>query len=169
MPVLKATPADISELNALINNAYRGEVSKLGWTTESHLLDGDRVDQDTLLEYLVDDSVAILKYLDDTGKIQGSVYLQNKGDKLYLGMLSVNPLVQAKGIGRKLLNEAEVYAHELNLPVITMTVISVRDELIKWYQRRGYHLTGDTLPFHIEEKFGIAKQPIQLAVLEKEI
>ena len=64
--------------------------------------------------------------------------------KLYVGMFSVSPLLQAKGIGRLLLTAAEDYAKQLNCTVLTMTVISTRHELIGWYQRRGYKATGES-------------------------
>ncbi|QQL50356.1 hypothetical protein [Mucilaginibacter ginkgonis] len=85
---------------ALVNSAYRGDSSKIGWTCESHLLDGTRVDLETMTGYLLDTNVTILKYVDDSSKINGCVYLEVKGDFLYLGMLTVSPWEQAKGIGR---------------------------------------------------------------------
>jgi ribosomal protein S18 acetylase RimI-like enzyme len=169
MPVTKATLADTAALNVLVNSAYRGEHSKKGWTTEADLLAGNRIDEETIAGYLNTPGVAILKYTDDNGEIKGSVYLENKGNKLYLGMLSVDPEMQAGGIGRLLLHEAEVFAKGLHLPVISITVISTRAELIAWYQRRGYNATGEVQPFHAEEKFGIPHNPIELIVMEKNL
>jgi ribosomal protein S18 acetylase RimI-like enzyme len=169
MPVTKATLADTAALNVLVNSAYRGERSKKGWTTEADLLAGNRIDEETIAGYLNTPGVTILKYTDDNGDIKGSVYLENKGNKLYLGMLSVDPDMQAGGIGRFLLHEAEVFAQGLDLQVISITVISTRAELIAWYQRRGYKATGEIQPFHAEEKFGIPHNPIELMVMEKTI
>lgn len=167
MPITKSTAADIAELNVLVNSAYRGDSSKKGWTTESDLLDGNRIDEETIAGYLTNPSVSLLKYTDDNGRIKGCVYLEDKGNKLYLGMLSVWPETQATGIGRLLLQQAELSAIELNLKVISITVISTRAELIEWYERRGYKATGEVLPFHAEEKFGIPRDPIQLITMEK--
>ncbi len=169
MPILKATLNDVPELATLVNSAYRGESSKKGWTTESHLLDGQRIDEETLTENINDPATSILKYTNDDSKIVGCVYLQKQAGKLYLGMLTVSPTEQANGIGRQLLHEAEVQAHLLDCPIITMTVITTRLELLHWYERRGYKRTGKLLPFHADEKFGKPKAPIQLAVLEKEV
>ena len=169
MSITVATLADAPALNILVNSAYRGETSKQGWTTEANLLDGMRIDEATLTEYLNDPAVTILKYTDEVGEIIGCVYLEQRRPKLYVGMFSVLPLLQGKGIGRDLLLAAEDFAKQVNCHTLTMTVISIRHELIRWYQRRGYILTGEMAPFHVEEKFGIARQPIELAILEKVI
>jgi len=169
MPVTKALQTDIPELNVLVNSAYRGETSKQGWTTEADLLDGLRIDEETLDGYFADPSITILKNTDEDGSINGCVYLEQRGPKLYVGMFSVSPLLQGKGIGRDLLLAAESHAKLANIHTLTMTVISVRHELISWYERRGYNATGEMQPFHVEKKFGVARQPIELVVLEKSI
>jgi len=170
MPIIKATVADAAELTALVNSAYRGPVSQLGWTSEAHLLDGIRIDEETMLEYLEALDTTILKYVDEQCKILACVYLQqHEGGRLYLGMLSVSPTLQANGIGRQLLHEAEVWATHFFCPTIYMTVITTRTELIAWYKRRGYRDTGKVVPFHDTKKFGIPKAEIELLVLEKEV
>lgn len=169
MKITKATIADVTELTYLVNSAYRGESSKNGWTTEAHLLDGIRIDEAEMIKYFQDTYITILKYLDADGKIIGCVYLEAKGERLYLGMLTVSPLSQANGIGRQLLHQAEVVARELNCKSIYMTVIESRKELIAWYERRGYSATGEILPFHEGTRFGIPKEEIKLAVFEKEL
>ncbi len=169
MPINKALPADVPELNVLINSAYRGETSKKGWTTEAHLLDGLRIDEETLSSYFDDPRIIILKNTDESGQITGSVYLEIRSPKLYIGMFSVSPLLQGKGVGRDLLIAAETYAKQLNCRTLTMTVISTRLELISWYERRGFKATGEILPFHGTTKFGAPKQRIELIVMEKEV
>ncbi|BAU55853.1 GNAT family N-acetyltransferase [Mucilaginibacter gotjawali] len=169
MPVIKALVSDVPELNILVNSAYRGETSKKGWTTEANLLEGLRIDEATLYGYFEDPDIIILKNTGDNGSITGCVYLEKRSPKLYVGMFSVSPLLQAKGIGRQLLIAAEEYARQLDCHTLTMTVISIRHELIAWYQRRGYQPNGEVLPFHHDKKFGNPKQPIELIVMEKNI
>jgi len=169
MTINKATLNDVAELVTLINSAYRGKSSLRGWTSESHLLDGQRIDAGMLTEQLADPANTILKYTDDAGQIVACVYLQLQPGKLYLGMLTVAPDLQARGIGRELLQAAEQFAKAANKPIIAMTVITTRHELISYYERRGYKRTGELLPFHADERFGIPKVSIQLEVLEKEI
>lgn len=169
MPITKATLADVSELNALINSAYRGEESKKGWTTESDLIGGIRIDEPMLIDYLNNDAITLLKYVNEDGIIIGSVYLEVKIDKLYLGMFSVSPTLQNGGVGRALIEEAEVIAKQLGLHTISMTVIRSRKELINWYERRGYTFTGEIQPFHDHGRFGSPKELIELIVMEKQI
>lgn len=164
-----ATLQDVPELNILINSAYRGESSKKGWTTEEHLLGGIRTDEEDLSELLQKENVTILKYT-ESGKIIGSVYLEKQADKLYLGMLTVSPELQGGGIGKKLMQAAEEFAKENNITKVSMTVISVRKELIDYYKRRGYKDTGETKPFPMNDpKFGLPKQDLAFIVMEKEL
>jgi ribosomal protein S18 acetylase RimI-like enzyme len=167
MPITKATLADVSELNVLINSAYRGEGSKKGWTTETDLVDGIRIDEPMLVDYLNNDAITILKYINNEGEIIGTVYLEVKGDHLYLGMFSVSPTLQNGGVGRALIEEAEVVAKQLGLHTISMTVIRSRKELISWYERRGYTFTGEIQPFHDHGRFGSPKTLIELIVMKK--
>jgi len=169
MPITEATAADTAELTKLVNSGYRGESSKKGWTTEAHLLGGIRIDEPTMASYFEDPNIIILKYTNAEGQIIGCVYLEVKKGKLYLGMLTVSPTQQTNGIGRQMLHEAERVAVGLNCPAIYMTVISTRHELIQWYERRGYHATGEMEPFHEGGRFGIPNQVIELAVFEKEV
>jgi GNAT superfamily N-acetyltransferase len=169
MHISQAIKPDVPELNILVNTAYRGEDSKKGWTTEANLLDGLRIDEETLYSYFDDPDVILLKNTDDDGLITGCVFLEVRFPKLYLGMFSVSPLLQANGIGRNLLNAAEGRARQLNCKILTITVISTRHELISWYGRRGFKPTGEIQPFHHDKKFGIPKQPIELIVMEKAV
>jgi ribosomal protein S18 acetylase RimI-like enzyme len=169
MPVTKANCDDAAALNVLVNSAYRGETSKKGWTTEADLLDGRRIDESTLSSYFDDPNIIILKNTESNGQLTGCVYLEIQTPKLYVGMFSVLPELQDKGIGRALLLAAEDYAKQLHCHSLTMTVISIRRELISWYERRGFKATGEIKPFHHDKKFGEPRQPIDLLVMEKNI
>ena len=167
--IAKVVAADIASLNTLINSAYRGEFSKKGWTTEAHILEGSRTTEAELLEIIQDASNTILKF-SDNGKIIGCVLLKAKANELYLGMLTVSPELQNSGVGKKLLQQAEIFASELRLPKIVMTVISVREELIAWYKRNGYVDTGAREPFPVSDVFNTTTQePLEFMVLEKVI
>lgn len=169
MEITAAAKSDTPALVCLINSAYRGEASKKGWTTEADLLDGMRTDEANISELMDDANAVFLKCLSEEGKLTGSVYLQRQNDKIYLGMLSVSPELQGAGIGKQLMRAAEEYATKNNCLSIFMTVISVRLELIAWYERHGYKKTGETKPFPAGGKFGMQKQPLELIVLEKNV
>jgi N-acetylglutamate synthase-like GNAT family acetyltransferase len=108
-----------------------------------------------------------LKTLDENGKIIGCVSLLEKDDGIYLGMLTVEPNIQAKGIGKALLQASENFAKQLDKHFIEMTVITKRTVLIEWYERRGYTKTGELRPFPNDPKFGIQKEALEFLVLKK--
>lgn len=170
MPVLTAVTEDIPDLVILLNSAYRGEISKKGWTTEADLLKGElRTDEATLNKLINSTGARFLKYVNEKKEIKGCVFLQKKEKKLYLGMLSVSPLIQAKGIGTQLMAAAEIFASEQACHSIFMKVISIRHELIAWYERQGYQKTGKTEPFPVDNRFGIPTRPLEFIILEKTI
>lgn len=170
MSITKATKQDIVALVALMDSAYRGEPSARGWANEGDLFIGNkRTDEETVAKLMDVPGAVFFKYTNEQGLIEACVFLQKKSGKLYLGMLSVSPEVQAKGIGKQLLKVAEEHAHSQNCSSIYMTVITLRDNLIAWYERHGYVKTGEVLPFPVEEKFGIPTQPLELLILEKNI
>lgn len=169
MTIERITLADVPEITALINSAYRGEDSTKGWTSEGHLLEGARINEQMIIAYLDNKDVTILKLTDETNKIIGTVYLELKGSKLYLGMLTVAPHVQNKRVGRVLLEEAENYAKQHHCTVITITVISARVELVNWYERRGFIKSGKLQPFPVDANIGNPKQPLELIEMEKAV
>jgi len=163
-----ATTADIPAIKDLLNNAYRGEGSKQGWTTEAELIAGDtRTDENILQEVMSLPESVLLKYTNEEQQIIGCVNLQQHADRIYLGMFSVSPKLQGGGIGKKLLNAAEEYAQHLHCASIYMTVISVRTELINWYIRHGYADTGERKPFNEDGITGKHLRTLEFMVLEK--
>lgn len=167
--ISKIEQEDLSTLVNLVNSAYRGESSKKGWTTEADLLDGQRTDLKSIEELLLKPGAIILTAKNETKQLLGSVYLDKQGKKLYLGMLTVAPDLQGKGIGNQLLIAAEKYAREIDCHTIRMTVIDIRHELIEWYNKKGYKGTGEIEPFPADPAFGQPKRPLQFTVLEKKL
>ena len=167
--ITPATEKDIPELDALVNSAYRGESSKKGWTTEADLLDGLRTNPQILKEMIAAKDAHIYCYRNMEDILEGCVYLQKKANELYIGLLTVKPTLQGAGIGKKLLAFADEQAKNKECAGLTMTVISVRTELIEWYQRHGYELTGETLPFPTDPSFGLPRRNLSFFVLKKKI
>ncbi|CAM4246661.1 Ribosomal protein S18 acetylase RimI [Pedobacter westerhofensis] len=170
MAISNATIDDVQELKILVNDCYRGNKSKQGWTTEAYILDGARTDEQMLADQINTPNAAILKYTDNkTNQIIGAIYHQIQDDKLYVGMLSVSAEVQGKGIGRALLDHAEGYGRQHNCKALIGTVIGRRSELIEWYIRYGFKYTGNKMPFPEDPRLGIPKVPLELLEIEKEI
>ena len=154
-----ATSADVAAIVALVESAYRGDVSRKGWTTEADLLDGQRTDPAGVAELIAKPGSCMLLAERD-GALLACANLEKRGEAGYFGMFSVRPDLQGAGIGRAVLAEAERVAHEdWHCREMHMTVISVRDELIAWYERRGYRRTGIHSPFpYGDARFGIPKR-----------
>jgi ribosomal protein S18 acetylase RimI-like enzyme len=171
LAVEPASAADADAIVALVNSAYRGDSSRVGWTTEADLLGGQRTDRDAIVELVAADGRRLLLHRAPEGELLACVLLERKGAGVcYLGMLTVRPDLQAAGLGRRLLAAAEQYAAaELGARSIEMTVIGVRHELIAWYERRGYARTGERRPFpYGNERFGQPRRPdLDFEVLRK--
>ena len=165
-----ATPADVTAIVALVESAFRGDASRAGWTTEADLLNGRRTGPDEIGSILADPDRSVLVERDVDGSLLASVVLRRDGEAAWLGMLSVSPTQQARGIGRRMVEGAESWAAtRWGSRRIRMTVIVQRTELIAWYERRGYRRTGETAPFFYgDERFGMPKRPdLSFIVLEK--
>lgn len=170
MPISIATEKDIPDLVLLMDSAYRGDSAKQGWTNEADLFIGSkRTDEATVKELMQKPGAVFLKYEGCENKIEGCVFLHKKQNRLYLGMFSVDPTAQGKGIGKKILKAADDYGKQRGCTSIYMTVITIREELIAWYEKHGYQKTGELVPFPADERFGIPKQPLEMMVLEKTI
>jgi ribosomal protein S18 acetylase RimI-like enzyme len=107
---------------------------------------------------------------DDAGII-GCAHLELRGTACELGMLVVKPGLQSRGIGKQLMQAAETMARQSwGVRRITMSVITVRHELIAYYERRGYRRTGRTKPFVADDTHGFPKsQSLEFEVLEKSL
>ena len=154
-----ATPDDVPAIVALVESAYRGDVSRKGWTTEADLLDGQRTDPVGVRELVTKPESSMLLGERD-GALLACANIERRGNAAYFGMFSVRPDLQGGGVGRAMLAEAERIAkHDWKVAEMQMTVISVRDELIAWYERRGYRRTGLYSPFpYGDARFGIPKR-----------
>ena len=164
-----ATLADIDAIVALVTSAYRGDASRAGWTTEADLLDGNRIDPEVLRADLARPRSRVLLVEADDG-LHACAHVADEDGAGYFGMFAVRPGLQGGGLGKRLLAECErIVGDEWGLPVMRMTVIDVRDELIAFYQRRGYRRTGQFKPFlYGDARFGQPKRDdLRFEVLEK--
>lgn len=160
---------DAPRVVPLVNDAYRGIGERLGWTHEKALVGGPRITEPGFRELLGKPGSVVL-VAERAGQVVGCVHLQREGEACVLGMLSVDPKQQAGGVGRALMAEAERVARdELGARVMAMHVISVRQELLAWYERRGYRRTGHLEPFEAREGVRFLQGPLQFERLEKRL
>lgn len=166
-----AALADVPAVVALVESAYRGDVSRRGWTTEADLLDGQRTDADEVGALVRDPGARVV--LAEDGALVGSVAVRRTAaGRAYVGMFAVAPTRQAGGLGRALLAEAErVGAAELGCAEGEMTVIVQREALLAWYERRGWAQTGERQPFpYGDPRSGIPLRPdLEFLVLRKRL
>ncbi|MFI7289481.1 GNAT family N-acetyltransferase [Streptomyces anulatus] len=151
-----ATEDDVPALVSLIESAYRGDSSRTGWTTEADILQGQRTDEQGVREVL-DAPAGRLLAVERGGELVACCQLEHRGDAAYFGMFAVRPGLQGGGLGKLIITEAERTVRESwGVGEMHMTVISVREDLIAWYERRGYRRTGRLTPFpYGDERFGI--------------
>ena len=177
MPDWIITPcieADLPAVVDLVNSAYRGgEGAQAGWTSEADYIDGQRTSLEDLTRELAGQPKPTLLLLRETpgGEMLACAMVEPhiEAGYGYIGMVTVKPGLQAGGIGRAMLEAAEDHVRKLGAIRARMTVVSIRDSLIGWYERRGYRLTGERKPFPYDDaRFGVPRRPdLEFAVLEK--
>ena len=164
-----ASNDDIDAIVALVTSAYRGDSSRAGWTTEADFLDGNRIDAEVLRADIERPGSRVLLAERD-GALLACAHVSEDDGAGYFGMFSVVPGLQGGGIGKQVLAECERIARDdWRLPAMRMTVIDIRDELIAFYERRGYRRTGILKPFpYGDERFGLPQRDdLRFEVLEK--
>ncbi len=160
-----AQPADAPALRALIESGYRGDSARKGWTNEADLLGGDRTTPAEVAAMVAAPEKRVLLAEQD-GTLVGTVTITDLGQGLaYMGLLCIDPERQAGGLGRALVSEVEGLAvREFAATRMELIVVDVREELIAWYERRGYTRTGELRPFPLPMDV-----PFQMVVLERSI
>lgn len=160
---------DVAALVQLINTAYQPEPGIGSWTDESGFFYGMRTSKESLGNLLAeDDSIILLGLHEDV--IIACVHLEKSKNQAHIGMLAVNPACQCEGIGKQMLAQAELYAsRHFNVDKFVLIVISLREELIDFYLRRGYHKTNRTIAYAqlCGENCDAKIDGLKFAVLEK--
>ena len=190
----QAEANDIDALEQLLNRCYR---QAEGWTNEADLIGGIRTTKDELLAVIADPRHYVFIYPktitggrdgEETGELLGCIAVDIKDEadtnqhagnkKAYIGMFAVLPELQGHGVGHQILQAAETFAQRhlqsntsksaQKSARLTMSILSHRPELLAYYQRRGYQLNGNSMPFPIDGNNGEPKrQDLELLELEK--
>ncbi|MFN2613931.1 MAG: GNAT family N-acetyltransferase [Actinomycetota bacterium] len=167
----RARPEEAPSIARLINSAYRGEGSRAGWATEADFLEGIRTNDDEIGDLIRKaDSFFLLACEHD--RVIGCVHLERIDDeRAYLGMFVVEPGLQARGAGKRLLQEAETAVRSpWHARWMRMWVLSVRVELIAFYERRGYQATGAREPWPEDATLSTPLvEGLEFVILEKDL
>jgi predicted N-acetyltransferase YhbS len=137
-----AAPADATKITTVINAAFH--------IAEGFFVDGLRIRQAEVEQLLSKGSFLLAETGDN---LNGCVYVELRGERSYLGLLSVNPAIQRGGLGSLLMQEAENHCRQRGSRFMDILIVNLRHELPAFYQRRGYVETGTTpFPEEIETK-----------------
>lgn len=143
----KAELSDSQEIAALINSAYRGESSRTGWTTEADILEGLRTTTQEIASIIQrEDAFILVGVLRD--EIVATVCCERQDaygrNIAHFGMIAVKPTLQNKGHGKTMIQAAEAMTfREWRVVGFHMAVITLREELIEFYERLGYMRSGE--------------------------
>lgn len=170
------SPAELPELAALVNAAYRGAGGSTGWTSEVGLVNGERVTLDALRREMEATPSLRIYLLREPPELLACVRLEDEhgahGEPAcHISMLAVRPEWQDAGLGRRMLELAETEGRARGARAARMSVVSIRTSLIAWYERRGYRRTGETEPFPYDDaRFGQPQQRgLEFILLQKEL
>lgn len=148
-----ATESDLPALTALINAAFK---------VEAFFIERDRLTLDEARAYFANGRFLLAK---ENNALAGVVYVELRGDRSYLGLLSVDPTLQRSGLGRRLMAAAEEFAREMGSHHMDLSVINLRTELPPFYRKLGYSEAG-TAPIHDHMKERV-KQPCHFIRMSK--
>jgi predicted N-acetyltransferase YhbS len=126
----EAGPADADRIAALVNRAFLAE----SWFKST-----DRTNASQVRELL---SKGVFLLLEENARLVACVYLEPRGDRVYLGMLSVEQDVQGRGLGRRMMREAEDFSRRAGHVAIDLRIVHVREELPPYYRQLGYVEAG---------------------------
>jgi N-acetylglutamate synthase-like GNAT family acetyltransferase len=167
----QAVESDAKDLVKVIRSAYRGDISRRGWTSEADLVGGDRIDVDQVLA-LAEANNSFFLVLEKNGEVVGCCHVESRGGGCcYFSTFSINPALQGAGLGDYLLREAELLAvATYKSTQMELAVLDQQTKLIEWYRRRDFSFTGETRPFPVDEKFAKPlRENLYFVVLKKDL
>jgi GNAT superfamily N-acetyltransferase len=135
--------AGAEAIASLINAAF---------LVERFFLEGDRI---TVEEVRLRMESGKFILVEEGEALVGCVYVEPRGERAYLGLLSVEPGRQRSGIGRRLMAAAESYCSEIRCRFVDLCIVNLREELPGYYRGLGYVETGKSA-FPDEQRVKVA-------------
>lgn len=150
----KASYEQSQAISDLVNLTYRGEI---GWTTETHIIQGNRTSRQEIEAAMSNPSGCFL-VINQLHMLASCIYVTQEEDHAYIGFFSVRPNLQGKGVGKLVLRKAEEFAiKNMGTHKFVMFVVSQRQELIAFYERQGYLRTGRVEAYPLHLSIGVPK------------
>jgi predicted N-acetyltransferase YhbS len=144
---------DADAVARLVNDAFR---------PERFFIDGERTNPENIRELMNKGKFLLAE---DGETLVGCVYVEPRGERWYLGLLSVDPLRQRSGLGSVLMTAAEDHVRSAGATVMDLRIINLRIELPGFYRRLGYEQSG-TEPLPADAP---VKQPCHFIQMSKKL
>jgi len=122
--------ADVNRIAELVNRAFQ---------VERAFKDADRTDAAEIAR-LLDKGRFLLMERNDV--VDACAYIEQRGDRAYIGMLSVAPEMQGTGAGSHLLAEVGNDCRAAGCKALDLRFVHLRTDLMAYYQKRGFVETG---------------------------
>lgn len=140
-----AQPADIDAIVGLVNRAF---------VAEGPYIEGERINADGVREMWSRGTFLL-------GELHGvptaCIFVEPRGDRAHLGLVSVEPAHQGAGLGSQLMAATEAHCRAAGFREMELRFINHRTELERFYRRLGFAPSGVTeaavanrakVPFH---------------------
>lgn len=158
--------AAVEQLLQLINSAYRGTEGAGRWTTEHHLVVGDRITRQGLLKVIADPAITLFTGVEEE-KLVACIAAKHRSETVEFGTFAVAPHLHGRGLGKIMLAHAEAYARGL-AKTFQVCVVAQNTQLVEFYLKRGYRDDNIFLDYPKAEEVGVPKRPdLRLKLLSK--
>jgi predicted N-acetyltransferase YhbS len=122
-----ADAADVPRIVSLLNAAF---------AMERDFIDKDRTSAPEIARYMTTGTFFVVD--GDASGLASCMYLEQRSDRLYLGMLAVNPSQQGRGLGKQMITAAERHAASLGCRALDIRIVDLRTELPPFYRALGF-------------------------------
>jgi predicted N-acetyltransferase YhbS len=133
--IRNANLSDDEQITAVINTAFK--------IVEEFFVDGNRISRAEVRQHM---ETGFFLVAETENRITGCVYLEPRGERAYLGLLSVDPTIQQGGLGSQLMTAGEDFCRARGARFMDILIVNLRADLPAFYSKRGYVANGTT-PF----------------------